>query len=480
MYCTDCGNKLREGGKFCGNCGARVATVPLPLPKKDWILRVMESPSNIPVCNVSIHRIRAEEIVDIEGYEISAHFSVSKDAAEDWSYLEVRAYVISPSGALLGESRDVYDQLLGSGESKVFEITLSKVPKWMIGDDLDNLSIVVQVTAKYEKQIYIGEIKIPHQLHEVAVLDAPEESDSINVISGSLWKEEVDNTSENSLHWKLLLQNITMNHYSPVRLHLTSFDGLGRELAEFVVDDDLGGAMISDLSGDAVLDKSKARGGKCAFNLKLFETRMVGSCKASTASMGKESFSNRIPLIDNSDSEGLEVNEKISADVIYSEWIGGERIIDLDSDLVLLLEVLNDDDAFVVCQAYMNYLIDAFDFHEDFERDVCYTLHRVGGIYDDFLGEAYRWQYGEEADEDSLEEEGVAWDDLHVYVANNFDLHSKREFLYRYLVLHLDHERAFSCQVEDEELALPQRFHDQYFEIVSNLLIKTVKRMSSS
>jgi hypothetical protein len=67
MYCTDCGNKLREGGKFCGNCGARVATVPLPLPKKDWILRVMESPSNIPVCNVSIHRIRAEEIVDIEG-----------------------------------------------------------------------------------------------------------------------------------------------------------------------------------------------------------------------------------------------------------------------------------------------------------------------------------------------------------------------------------------------------------------------------
>ena len=24
MYCTNCGNKLRSGAKFCSNCGARI------------------------------------------------------------------------------------------------------------------------------------------------------------------------------------------------------------------------------------------------------------------------------------------------------------------------------------------------------------------------------------------------------------------------------------------------------------------------
>ena len=50
MYCTDCGQQLRDEGNFCPGCGKPTGTQPLPAIRRSRLVRVREGKKIAGVC----------------------------------------------------------------------------------------------------------------------------------------------------------------------------------------------------------------------------------------------------------------------------------------------------------------------------------------------------------------------------------------------------------------------------------------------
>ena len=50
MYCTDCGQQLREGCNFCSGCGKPFGAEPIPAVPRPRLVRVMQGKKIAGVC----------------------------------------------------------------------------------------------------------------------------------------------------------------------------------------------------------------------------------------------------------------------------------------------------------------------------------------------------------------------------------------------------------------------------------------------
>jgi hypothetical protein len=167
----------------------------------------------------------------------------------------------------------------------------------------------------------------------------------------------------------------------------------------------------------------------------------------------------------------------MSAEIIY-EWRDRNRPPEIEKDILAVSKTFGTDQVFENARAYVDYLCNYYEQHEDIERDTCGVLVKKGGVYDQYLLEAFLEWVGSEDEIDEFHANGITESSFFDYMNAYKETDLKRELLFRYLkcyeILYSNTE-MFNFENEkfnkllSNELTIPSNFKSEYATILTNL-----------
>jgi hypothetical protein len=177
----------------------------------------------------------------------------------------------------------------------------------------------------------------------------------------------------------------------------------------------------------------------------------------------------------------------ISAEQIY-EWRDSQRQPNIDKDIIEISNTFNLEQVFENARAYIDYISNYNNHHEDIERDTCSFLVQKGGLYDSYLLEAYLEWVGSEEDLDEFHENGISESSFFDYMNAYKSVELKRELLFHYLKcyeflflnseLYNFHREKFDILLRNE-MKIPSDFSSNYSVALSNLFKKVCLLLSA-
>lgn len=274
MKCTKCDQELAESAKFCMECGSKTRTL-ANSSVADSRNAMLSSISLSPIpdlglrhCQVKITKVEADYLNDDLSFAVRVHYTVTNDTPQDWEYLDIRAQLFSASGQILEESQDRPEITLEAGESQDFEIVFCGINAKILGSNPEQSHVVINVTASEFAIATMGEINIPDEPSVPCALLPVRISDSLRLISGSLWKMEPDKGRDCTIKVIAFVQNLVNRHSPKVRLSAKIIDKYGREYTDADTEVELSPGALAVLSNLAYAKESKFLGAsvKLAFS----------------------------------------------------------------------------------------------------------------------------------------------------------------------------------------------------------------------
>ena len=227
MNCSQCGKAVLVGAHFCVNCGAKVSSKPASGLK----LALAEIPSPLKKCEIEITEAQGEGPDDDGDIRIQVKFQVTNDSDRDWEYLISRVQILDSNGVVVEETRDTFEQTVCVDDFGEFETFLS-VKLVTLGETPEQCVVLVSVIACGMVFHKFGEFNVPSEAFLRLSFPAVNLDGVIQVISGSLWRGEVDEDSDSRVYSKVLVQNLTDLHLHEVKLIGNIKDRAGREVTD--------------------------------------------------------------------------------------------------------------------------------------------------------------------------------------------------------------------------------------------------------
>lgn len=266
MVCNQCKNQLREGVKFCGQCGNKTE------PGK-------ESSSSKSVSTGYSSKILAVIATgpDSDGdMSVEVRFSITNQSGSSWDQLITRTQLISDSG-YIEETTDTHEQLVEDGETEEFEISFYavKARPFMANPELTKTIINVVACSATSKKL--TEFVLPETSFEVVKMEPCDISDSVRFLSGGIWRIDPDDDKDVRVEAKWLVQNLTDTHIPEVRFTAEVAGKSGAEIGDAGGYEELRPGVSVVISGSTYSKEKKLKGAVVQVGARVMSPAATGS-----------------------------------------------------------------------------------------------------------------------------------------------------------------------------------------------------------
>ena len=266
MVCNQCKNQLREGVKFCGQCGNKTE------PGK-------ESSSSKSVSTGYSSKILAVIATgpDSDGdMSVEVRFSITNQSGSSWDQLITRTQLISDSG-YIEETTDTHEQLVEDGETEEFEISFYavKARPFMANPELTKTIINVVACSATSKKL--TEFVLPETSFEVVKMEPCDISDSVRFLSGGIWRTDPDDDKDVRVEAKWLVQNLTDTHIPEVRFTAEVAGKSGAEIGDAGGYEELRPGVSVVISGSTYSKEKKLKGAVVQVGARVMSPAATGS-----------------------------------------------------------------------------------------------------------------------------------------------------------------------------------------------------------
>jgi hypothetical protein len=261
MYCVSCGTNMKDGAKSCGSCGTEVV-------EESFKLRLAPLVSGLKVCETAIMDVATEE-PDSDGdfRSITIRLEVHNTSDQDWDYLSVNSQIFATGGQIVDDRQESFEQVICAGEKEELETSFYGIKAKLFGDDLENSQVVVSVYAASLSQQKLGQFDVPEAPFATVAFKPVKVGESIQLVSGGMWRTEPDDAQNAQVEVKLLVQNLTNFHLPEVKLVAEVTDKAGKELADAVAYEEVRPGSLTLIGGSGYTKSKKLKGSKVDLTL---------------------------------------------------------------------------------------------------------------------------------------------------------------------------------------------------------------------
>ena len=332
-FCTSCGASISASASFCGECGEKVTNAEIvPIHTKvdsgPNIARSEYLTSLLPL-KVEIDSVMATGPDREKEYSLCIKFQVSNDSKSTLNSIFITAQIYNSEGLIIEEGKEDFDEEIETGDKAKFETYVNSIKAGLLGDNPEQLKVVLSVYAAELETIKLTTVKLPSNHHEVVSLKLEKDSKNLELVSGSIWKAPVWEESDTAVVAQVCIQNKTMSYIPKAKLTLDLLDKGERSVNDRDSYEELvsGGFVFIDV--ECQVPNKKADGCLADITLSLFRQVAVGN----------NQFTN-IELESSDDAEEDCEEDESGSKTIYIKTEPGGKIIfgkldDEQSDLLL-------------------------------------------------------------------------------------------------------------------------------------------------
>ena len=266
MVCNECKNQLREGAKFCGQCGNKTE-----LGKESSSIKTVGAGYSSKILAVNTTGPDSDGDMSVE-----VRFSITNQSGSSWDQLITRTQLISDSG-YIEETTDTHEQLVEDGETEEFEISFYgvKARPFMANPELTKTIINVVACSASNKKL--SEIVLPETSFEVVKMEPCDISDSVRLLSGGIWRTDPDDDKDVRVEAKWLVQNLTDTHIPEVRFTADVVGKAGAEIGDAGGYEELRPGVSAVISGSTYSKEKKLKGAVVQLGARVMSPAATGS-----------------------------------------------------------------------------------------------------------------------------------------------------------------------------------------------------------
>jgi len=130
------------------------------------------------------------------------------------------------------ETTDTKEQIIEPGQTAEFSSGFNAIQQNLLGPVPGRSQVIVSATAcrlAYQK---LGVFALPDAAYDVKSIGTASVEQALELLSGSLWKDETNDGNTVSIQARAWIQNITDQYLPKVELVAAITDRLGRKLAD--------------------------------------------------------------------------------------------------------------------------------------------------------------------------------------------------------------------------------------------------------
>ena len=274
MKCKSCGTSLKAGAKFCGSCGAKTDSTP-----EAQGLAFAPSPLGLDKCDISIVEVKGEGPDSDGEIRIEIKYEVTNKSDEDWEYLVARTQLLDANGLPLEESRDTYEQSIAAGDTGEFEAYLGSIKFKSLGATPERTKVLVNLVACGTRMQKLGEFDVPAKPFEMVPLHPVKLGDTLQMVSGNLWKTSPDSDNDVAVHVKVLIQNLTSMHLHEVSVIADIHDKAGRDITNANGSEEVRPGDVCVVSGQGYGKDKQFKAAKISLALRAYFPLATGLCE---------------------------------------------------------------------------------------------------------------------------------------------------------------------------------------------------------
>lgn len=266
MICDSCNKQLRDGAKFCGQCGAKTklfASAPV----------AGTSEQKYELNALSVNATGPDSDGDLS---VEIKVSITNRSGSDWDQVNTRTQLISASG-FIEDTSDTHDVSVEDGATEEFEINFYgvKARPFMANPELTKTIInVVACSASSKKLI---EFALPENSFEVVKMEPCDISDSVRLLSGGIWRTDPDDDKDVRVEAKWLVQNLTDAHIPEVRFTAEVVGKSGAEIGDSGGYEELRPGVSAVISGSTYSKEKKLKGAVVQLGARVISPAATGS-----------------------------------------------------------------------------------------------------------------------------------------------------------------------------------------------------------
>ena len=274
MKCNSCGTSLKAGAKFCGSCGAKADSTP-----EAQGLAFAPSPLALDKCDISIVEVKGEGPDSDGDIRIEIKYEVTNKSDEDWEYLVARTQLLDANGLPIEESRDTYEQSIAAGDTGEFEAYLGSIKFKSLGATPERTKVLVNLVACGTRMQKLGEFDVPAKPFEMVPLHPVKLGDTLQMVSGNLWKTSPDSDNDVAVHVKVLIQNLTSMHLHEVSVIADIHDKAGRDITNANGSEEVRPGDVCVVSGQGYGKDKQFKAAKISLALRAYFPLATGLCE---------------------------------------------------------------------------------------------------------------------------------------------------------------------------------------------------------
>ena len=399
MICDSCNRQLRDGAKFCGQCGAKTK-----LSHSAPVAGTSEQKYELNTLSVNATGPDSDGDLSVE-----IKVSITNRSGSDWDQVNTRTQLISASG-FIAETSDTHDLVIEDGATEEFEMNFYgvKARPFMANPELTKTIINVVACSATSKKL--GEIILPETSFEVVKIEPFEINASVKLLSGGVWKTDPDDDKEVYVEAKWLVQNLTDTHIPEVKFIAEVVGKSGDEIGDMSGYEELRQRATIVVSGSTYGKDKKLKGANIGLSVRVLSATANGALEyVGMDIQSSQMSSDGDELTDDSQDEGgmcADTSNKFNTPVLSEKIIFGIKMGNLIGGTGLEIKRYlraDSDGNLSSCVVY----IEEWDDHKEScrVRGACYG-YAGGGVFEgsffliDFNKEQHQVLDFSEADED--------------------------------------------------------------------------------
>ena len=232
------------------------------LPSVVDSIKLAALPAGLASFEINIKSVTSEGSDSDGDLSISVTYEVNNQSDEDWEYLTVRTQLLNAAGQIVEDMQDTHEQSFDAGETEELQASFYGVKAKFLGANPEKAHVIINAVASILIQQKLGQIDIPANAFEVTALRPIKLGETVQIISGSLWKAEPDDDMDSRIEVKALIQNLTNKSLPLVKLAAEVKDKKGNEVADAGGCEEVRPGSIVTISGSGYTKDKKLIGAK--------------------------------------------------------------------------------------------------------------------------------------------------------------------------------------------------------------------------
>ena len=266
MICEACNKQIRDGAKFCGQCGAKAQLAPS-------LSTGGSSVQKYELRTLSVNATGPDSDGDLS---VEIKVAITNRSGADWDQVNTRTQLISASG-FIEETSDSHDLVVEDGETEEFEVNFYGVKARPFLANPELTKTIINVVACSASSKKLGDFALPEAAFEVVKIETCDVSDSVKLLGAGIWRTEPDDDKDVRVESKWLVQNITDTHLPEVRFTAEVISKSGDEIGDAGGYEELRQRTTTVVNGSTYSKEKKLKGATVKVVARLMLPAVIGS-----------------------------------------------------------------------------------------------------------------------------------------------------------------------------------------------------------